>query len=348
MHIAITGCTGTLGKALLKHYLSIDQTPDFKILGLSRDELKQHELREELKREFPQTYHRLTLQLADVRDGARLLMMFHKVNIVIHAAALKRVDSVSYSPEEVIKTNVLGTMNVLAAAHGCGVRQVLFVSTDKAVEPINIYGASKMMAENCVTSYNQYCYPDMQTSVARYGNVWGSRGSFIKEWRRAFKENKPIPITHKDMTRFVWMPEQAVRFIDICLQHMEGGEIFVPWCPAVLIHDVFLAWQRKLGMSHIRPEYIGLRPGGEKIHETLIAEHELARTAGFSHVDFYDKYTQQVHVILPYLYPWRKDWSYDNVGEVLKEPFCSDEWHVDYAFTKDFDNEVTKLAEKIF
>ena len=348
MSVMITGCTGTLGKTLIRYLLSSKEYrhKNLKIFGISRDELKQAELKEELAEDFPSEHKRVNLQLADVRDAFRLPLMFTGKQVVIHTAALKRVDSVSFSPEEVIKTNVLGTMNVLRAAHVCGVKKMLFISTDKAVEPINIYGASKMMAENLVTSYNQYCYQDgMAASVARYGNVWGSRGSFLSIWRKAINAGTPIPITDAQMSRFVWKQHQAADFIDLVLGNMEGGEIFVPDCPSVWIEDVFRALQRQTGYFHLTSKIVGLRPGGEKQHETLIANHELPRTAGY----MYDELS--VFVILPYLHPWRDGWAHNEIGEVLNEPLTSDSMRhfSEYAFNSDsaVKNKLDELVKDI-
>lgn len=263
--ILITGGTGSLGRALIRHYLT---TPISRIAILSRDEYKQAVL----AKEFPDS--RLRCFLGDVRDPDRLEMAFHRIETVIHAAALKRVDRIAYDPSEVIKTNILGMQNVIHAAIKAGVRRVLMISSDKAVEPTNIYGASKMCAEWLAIMSNSYSYTrGTRISVVRYGNVIGSRGSVVELWRERVARGEPIEITDERCTRFcITMPE-AVQLIEDALSLMDGGEIFVPDLPSMRITDLAEA----VAPGH--PRFItDLRPGGEKLHESLLNTEEVNRT----------------------------------------------------------------------
>src|SRR5574342_127185 len=213
MRLLITGGTGSLGHALVRYFL---KETDWRLVVFSRDELKQatmHALIDDPRVDF---------RLGDVRDLGRLKLAFHGIDAVIHAAALKRVDAVAGDPIEVYKTNVLGTFNVLQAALSTGVPKTLVISSDKACQPINAYGASKFAAESLTVSFNQYGYPQgCRASVVRYGNVLGSRGSVIHAWR----QQDPIRLTHHDMTRFIITMPQAVSLVHTILSDMEGGEV---------------------------------------------------------------------------------------------------------------------------
>jgi UDP-N-acetylglucosamine 4,6-dehydratase len=284
--ILVTGGTGSLGHALLHRLVT---EPEWnKIVVLSRDELKQ----DTMKKLFPDP--RVHFFLGDVRDRDRLEQAFHGIDIIIHAAALKRIDAVAYNPQEVLKTNILGTQNVLDAAMVSGVKQVLFVSTDKAASPANVYGATKMMAENITTSFNTYSFPrGMHCSAVRYGNVWRSRGSVLHVWDSEKAKGNPIPITDYDMTRFIITLDQAVSLVlDTALNSMFGGEIFIPKLLAVSLKDLVVTY------LHDNPQYpvniVGLRPGGEKLHELLITEDEMVRTVDMG----------QAYVILPTHSSW--------------------------------------------
>lgn len=263
--ILITGGTGSLGRALIRHYLT---TPVSRIAVLSRDEWKQAML----ARELPDD--RIRWFLGDVRDPERLEMAFHGIETVIHAAALKRVDRIAYDPSEVIKTNIIGTQNVIHAAIRAGVKKVLLVSSDKAVEPTNIYGASKMCAEWLAVMSNVYSYPQgTGVSVTRYGNVIGSRGSVVELWRDAVKAGRPIEITDERCTRFFITMAQAIQLIEDALALMDGGEVFVPDLPSMRITD--LAEAVAPGAPRMMTD---LRPGGEKLHEKLLNGDEVTRT----------------------------------------------------------------------
>ena len=263
--ILITGGTGSLGRALIRHYLTM---PVSRIAVLSRDEWKQSMLAKELPDE------RIRWFLGDVRDPERLEMAFHSIDTVLHTAALKRIDRIAYDPAEVIKTNVIGTQNVIHAAIQAGVKKVVVVSSDKAVQPTNIYGASKMCAEWLAVVSNVYSYPrGTRVADVRYGNVIGSRGSVVELWRDAISAGRPIEITDERCTRFFITMDQAVQLIQDALALMDGGEIFVPDLPSMRITDLAEA----VAPNH--PRFItDLRPGGEKLHEQLLNAEETTRT----------------------------------------------------------------------
>jgi len=260
--ILVTGGTGSFGKNftayLLKNY-SLK-----KIIVFSRDELKQSQMNEELKDE------RLRFFLGDVRDLPRLQRAFHGVDIVVHAAALKQVPTLEYNPFEAVKTNILGSQNVIDAAIDQRVNKVLLVSTDKAVQPINLYGSTKLCAEKLFINGNYYASGGTKFSCVRYGNVIGSRGSIIDILLRNGQPKK-VQLTDKRMTRFWLTLEQSFELVEEALAIMAGGEIFVPKIPSMRLTDIFAAVAPKA-----KVEVIGIRPG-EKIHETLITEEEAGR-----------------------------------------------------------------------
>lgn len=264
--ILISGGTGSLGHALVSHFLTTDIQ---RIAVLSRDELKQSVMAER----FPDP--RMRFFLGDVRDPDRLEQAFQGIDAVVNAAALKRVDRVAYDPSEVLKTNVIGTENVIQAAVRAGVRKVLLISSDKAVEPQNIYGATKMCAEWLTVTANSYSYPQgTRCSAVRYGNVVGSRGSVVELWRNAKARGEPIQLTDDRCTRFWITLPQAVELVMSALNLMDGGEIFVPILPSMRITD--------LADAIVGPDWPrivkGLRPGGEKLHEKLLNADEVTRT----------------------------------------------------------------------
>jgi UDP-N-acetylglucosamine 4,6-dehydratase len=235
----------------------------------SRDELKQAQMAADL----PDP--RLRFFLGDVRDPGRLAQACHGIDTVVHAAALKRVDAIAYNPSEVIKTNVLGTQNVVEAAAGAGVGRIIVVSSDKAVKPTNIYGASKFMAESAAVAANAWTHPrGTKVSAVRYGNVLGSRGSVVGIFRRQAAQGGPLRLTDPRCTRFWLTLAQAVTLIRHAADTMQGGEIFVPRLPSMLVFDLARAVAGE-GMAY---ETVGLRPGGEKLHETLVAAEEADRT----------------------------------------------------------------------
>ena len=264
--ILITGGTGSLGKALVDHLLS--ETNARRIVIFSRDELKQHNLRTYFKNN-----QRLRWFLGDIRDLERLKRAFHGVDFVIHAAALKQVDTGEYNPMEFIKTNVLGSQNVIDAAIDTGVKRVVALSTDKASSPINLYGATKLTADKLFVAANNYSFTYGTTfSVVRYGNVMGSRGSVIPFFKELGIEGKPLPITDLRMTRFWISIENAVKFVFDSLNMMTGGELYVPRIPSMKITDLAHAVA-----PNSKLEEIGMRPG-EKLHEEMISADDSRRT----------------------------------------------------------------------
>ena len=264
--VLITGATGSLGKSLVSYLLA--NTKARRIAIFSRDELKQQELRIQFKDD-----PRLRWFLGDVRDIDRLKRAFHRVDFVIHAAALKQVDTGEYNPMEFIKTNVLGSQNVIDASIDSGVKRVVALSTDKASSPINLYGATKLTADKLFVAANNYSFTYGTTfSVVRYGNVMGSRGSVIPFFKELAKQGKPLPITDLRMTRFWISIEEAVKFVIDSLEMMTGGELYVPRIPSMKIVD--LAHAVAPGSKLVE---IGLRPG-EKLHEEMIAADDSRRT----------------------------------------------------------------------
>lgn len=275
MNYLITGASGSLGNGLIKALL-LDSNAT-RIVCLSRDELKQSQ-QAELYRD-----KRLRFFLGDVRDKRRLTHAMHDIDVVIHAAALKRVDSISYNPSEVIKTNILGTCNVIEAAWDNRVRKVVVVSSDKAVEPMNIYGISKAMAEAYAIQANVYTFPaGTSVAVVRYGNVLGSRGSVVERWRTMTE------VKAADCTRFWLTMDQAVSFISKVIFKMVPGCIYVPKLKAASIEELAVA----MGKTVVGVE--PLRVGGEKRAEKLLSTDELERTydLGFA------------YCVMPALSPW--------------------------------------------
>ena len=264
--VLITGGTGSLGKSLVEYLLNESQVR--RIAVFSRDELKQQCMRQHF-----QDNPRLRWFLGDVRDIERLKRALHKVDYVIHAAALKQVDTGEYNPMEFIKTNVLGSQNLIDAAIETGVKRVVALSTDKASSPINLYGATKLTADKLFVAANNYSHSyGTFFSVVRYGNVMGSRGSVIPSFQQLASQGKPLPITDLRMTRFWISIESAVKFVIDSLEMMTGGELYVPKIPSIKIIDLAhaVAPDAKL-------EEIGMRPG-EKLHEEMISADDSRRT----------------------------------------------------------------------
>lgn len=264
--ILITGGTGSLGKALVRYLL--ENTKARRIVIFSRDELKQLSMKNDFDND-----PRLRWFLGDVRDLERLKRAFHGVDYVIHAAALKQVDTGEYNPMEFIKTNVLGSQNVIDASIESRVKRVVALSTDKASSPINLYGATKLTADKLFVAANNYSFTyGTIFSVVRYGNVMGSRGSVIPYFREFAVEGKPLPITDLRMTRFLISIEEAVKFVIESLLIMSGGELYVPRIPSMKIIDLAQAIAPGANMVEI-----GMRPG-EKLHEEMISEDDSRRT----------------------------------------------------------------------
>lgn len=268
--ILITGGTGSFGKkcteVILKKY------KPKKIIIFSRDELKQFEMAQVFStKEYPC----MRYFIGDVRDKERLNRAFHDVDIVIHAAALKQVPAAEYNPFEAVKTNIIGAQNIINVAIDQGVRKVIALSTDKAANPINLYGATKLCSDKLFIAGNSYVGDDHSIfSVVRYGNVVGSRGSvvpfFLKE-----REKGVLPITDHRMTRFLIALEQGVNFVLDYLSRMVGGELFVPKIPSMKIIDL-----AKAIAPECQTKIVGIRPG-EKLHEVMIPKDDARRTLEF-------------------------------------------------------------------
>lgn len=261
--ILVTGGTGSFGNKFTEMVLAECQPK--KLIIFSRDELKQHEMR----KRFPDGPDLLVRYfIGDVRDRDRLYRAFHGVDIVVHAAALKQVPACEYNPFEAVQTNIIGAKNVIDAAIDCGVKHVLAISTDKAVNPVNLYGATKLCAEKLFVDGHAYAgHRETRFSCARYGNVVGSRGSVIPLFLEQKRKGK-LTITDSKMTRFWITLEQGVRFVIQCIEGMQGGEIFIPKIPSMRMMDLAKALAPDCGV-----EFIGIRPG-EKLHEVLVSEEE--------------------------------------------------------------------------
>lgn len=308
MSILITGATGTFGRAFLRRVLT-DGTYG-RVVAFSRDEVKQAALKDEFG-EKPG----FKLFLGDVRDAQRLGMAMSGVDTVVHAAALKRVDAGSYSPSEMIATNVIGTMNVVNAAILNRVPRVVVISSDKAVHPTNIYGASKYMGECYAVQANAYGFPTgTRIAAVRYGNILGSRGSVIHIWRDQLKRGLPLTVTDPRMTRFIMTIEHAVDLVLFAIQNMAGGEVFIPALPSATIGNLLEA----VAPPADHPvTYTGLRPGGEKLAESLLNEEEPCRTRQCPDDDYY--------VITPSHHDWTADpkWIGSPVSQAFR--YCSDD-----------------------
>ena len=286
--ILVTGGTGSFGKKFVKIMLR-DYQPR-RLVVFSRDESKQHEMR-------TSGFDNPSLQyfIGDVRDVERLKRALSAVTVVVHAAALKQVPVCESNPFEAIQTNIMGGRNVIDAAIDQDVRRILALSTDKAVNPINLYGATKLCAEKVFVQANAYAgAKNTRFSCARYGNVVGSRGSVIPVFLEQRRRGK-ITITDPRMTRFWLTLEQGVKFVIRCLEQMHGGEIFVPKIPSMRLVDL---------AETIAPgcevDYIGIRPG-EKLHEVLVSEDESRQTLE----------TEDMFVIQP-AHPWWKSENWVN------------------------------------
>lgn len=261
--ILITGGTGTLGKELTKQLLDSDKYIK-KIYIYSRDEYKQSEM----KKEF-ENNPKLSFFIGDIRDKDRLYRAFNEIDYVIHTAAQKHVSSCEYNPFEAVKTNVIGSANIIDAAIDRKVKKVLAISTDKAVNPINLYGCTKACMEKMFIDGNNYS-GDNETifSIVRYGNVISSRGSVIPFFKKIAKEGGKFPLTDNEMTRFWTTIDNAAKFVLDSLEIMEGQEIFIPKLPTLKIIDLIKAIKEDAEIK-----VIGVRKG-EKIHETLISKEE--------------------------------------------------------------------------
>jgi len=262
--VMVIGGTGSFGNAFIERLLTTEVK---KIYIFSRDELKQHEMKNKFKD------NRLCYFIGDIRDYNRLLMAFKGIDYIIHAAALKQVPSCEFNPFEAVKTNIIGAQNIITAAIERNVKKVIALSTDKAVAPVNLYGATKLCMEKLFIAGNNYV-GDQRTifSCVRYGNVIGSRGSVIPLWKKCEEENTNFLLTDIDMTRFWLTLEKAVDIVLYALDSMLGHEIFIPLLKSVKMLDI-----AKCINSERRIDIVGVRQG-EKIHETLISSEEMKRT----------------------------------------------------------------------
>jgi UDP-N-acetylglucosamine 4,6-dehydratase/5-epimerase len=275
--ILITGGTGSFGKKCTETILT--RYKPKRLIIFSRDELKQFEMAQTFS---TGKYPCMRYFIGDVRDKERLYRAFRNVDIVIHAAALKQVPAAEYNPFEAVKTNILGAQNVINIAIDKGVRRVIALSTDKAANPINLYGATKLCSDKLFIAGNSYVgHEETIFSVVRYGNVAGSRGSVIPFFLKE-KGKGVLPITDSLMTRFWITLEQGVDFVFKCLEIMVGGELFVPKIPSMNMMDL-----AKAIAPECKTEIIGIRPG-EKLHEIMVPRDEAHRT-----IEYDDKYIIQ-------------------------------------------------------
>jgi UDP-N-acetylglucosamine 4,6-dehydratase/5-epimerase len=298
--VLITGGTGSFGKKFIQ--TMVEEYHPHKLIVYSRDELKQHEMRQS-----GLDHPSLRFFLGDIRDKDRLKRAFDGVDVVIHAAALKQVPACEYNPMEAIKTNILGSGNIVDAALDAGVKKVLALSTDKAVNPVNLYGATKLAAEKLVVQSNVYAANKItRMSCVRYGNVVGSRGSVVPVFLKQ-RSNGKITITDERMTRFWLTLDQGARFVIRCVEQMHGGEVFVPKIPSMGIMDL----ARAVAPDN-QIEIIGIR-AGEKLHEVLISEDESRHTVE----------VEDMFVVMPAEAVWIKqfgrEWERD--GKTLPDGF---------------------------
>lgn len=301
--ILVTGGTGSFGKKFTQ--MVLDHHNPHRIIIFSRDELKQHEMRMQFKDD-----PRLRFFIGDLRDRDRVYRAFStKIDLVVHAAALKQVPACEYNPYEAVKTNIIGGQNVIDAAIDCGIPKVIALSTDKAVNPVNLYGATKLCAEKLFIQGNSYAGgKDTRFSCVRYGNVVGSRGSVVPVFRK-LRETGTVTVTDDRMTRFWITLEQAVEFVFNASKLMVGGETFIPRLPSMGIMDLV-----KVIAPDCEVKITGIRPG-EKLHEMLISEDEARHTVEL----------KDLLVILPEYTWWdsrhKETSAYDN-GKPLPEGTC--------------------------
>lgn len=311
--VLITGGTGSFGKAMVQFLLN--EAKPRRIRIFSRDELKQYEMAQMFDSD------KLRFFIGDVRDRDRLRRACQDVDIVFHAAALKQVPACEYNPFEAVQTNIIGAMNVVEAAIDCNVKRAICISTDKAVSPVNLYGATKLCAEKLFIHGNSYSGQKLpRFACVRYGNVMGSRGSVLPLFLKQRKTGT-LSITHEDMTRFWLSLDQAVRFVCNSLTQMVGGEIFVPRIPSMRITDL-----AKAVSPDAKLKVIGIRPG-EKLHETLVMQEEARHT-----IDMGDYF-----IIVPERFPTKVKRPYK--GKALPQDFSysslnNDVWMSNEAMTQ--------------
>lgn len=306
--LMITGGTGSFGNAVLNRFLKTDIG---EIRVFSRDEKKQDDMRHEFQAKMPEVSDKIKFFIGDVRDLASLKNAMHGVDFIFHAAALKQVPSCEFFPLEAVKTNVIGTENVLTAAIDEGVKTVICLSTDKAAYPVNAMGTSKAMMEKVIVAKSRTT-DKTKICCTRYGNVMCSRGSVIPLWIDQIKEGKPITVTEPSMTRFIMSLDEAVDLVLFAFEHGESGDILVQKAPACTIDVLAQAVKRlfdQSGKSEIKT--IGIRHG-EKLYETLLTNEECANAADMG--DFYRVPCD------------KRDLNYDKYfkqGDVKRDPLTS-------------------------
>ena len=292
-NILVTGGTGSFGKMFIK--ILLEQYRPNKVIVYSRDELKQFEMQ--------QTYNDSCMRyfIGDVRDGERLKYAMEGVDYVVHAAALKQVPAAEYNPMECIKTNVNGAQNVIDAALHAGVKKVIALSTDKAANPINLYGATKLCSDKLFTAANNFVgAKETRFAVVRYGNVVGSRGSVVPFFKRLVAEGaQELPVTDPRMTRFWLRLEDGIEFVLKSFERMKGGEIFIPKIPSMRITDLAEAIA-----PGVPVKIIGIRPG-EKLHEVMCPSDLYYET-----LEFADHF-----VIMPSTQEQTVDYTHNAIGE---------------------------------
>ncbi len=298
--ILITGGTGTFGKCFTKYVMERYQPK--KVIIYSRDEFKQWMM----ANEFPEYEDRLRFFIGDVRDLERLRRAFDGVDYVVHAAALKQVPTCEYNPNEAIKTNIHGAMNVIEAALDKGVKKVVALSTDKAVNPVNLYGGTKLVSDKLFVAANAYAgAKDVNFSIVRYGNVAGSRGSIIPLFRRLIAEGaKELPITDVRMTRFWISLEEGVELVIKALAEAKGGETFISKIPSFKITDLAEAM-----LPGCQIKEVGIRPG-EKLHEVMVTPE-----------DSFTTYEYEKHFIVYPQMTWNDRQQPDLSGKRVEEGF---------------------------
>lgn len=294
--VLITGGTGSFGKSFVEFLLKNYDLK--KLIIFSRDELKQFNMEKEIDDD------KLRFFIGDVRDKERLDRAFHGVDVVVHAAALKQVPILEYNPFEAVKTNILGSQNVINAAIDQGVEKVLLVSTDKAAQPINLYGSTKLCAEKLFINGNFMAGGKTKFACVRYGNVIGSRGSIVDTLLNS-KDMDKIKITDERMTRFWITLEQSHQLVMFALENMVGGEIFIPKIPSMKLVELF-----KAIVGDIEIDIMGIRPG-EKLHEVLLTEQEAINSLEL------EKY----YVILPEFMDIERYKKYHDIGQKPEEDF---------------------------
>ena len=268
-NILITGGTGSFGRQLVKEVSGLSPN---NVVIYSRDEDKQYSMKQDLADE--KISERISFVIGDIRDYERFYSASKNMDVIFHAAALKQVPTVELYPYEAVKTNILGTYNIVRAAVARKVKNVISISTDKAVKPVNAMGMTKALQEKIILS-DDLQKDTTKFSCVRYGNVLGSRGSVIPLWDSKIKKNKPLPVTHPDMTRFMLTLGEAIHLVFYALKNAKGGEIFVKKAPATKIVDLAKVYAENItGKNDYPIEYVGRR-AGEKIHEVLVSEEEM-------------------------------------------------------------------------